>query len=118
MFERKLCKMKVKFCQRLMNLLLFQKVSLNFVSRGESRLGRASAKHTVAVSDQGAEVIFDTVLKILENSGIDNAFLQRNLVAFCSGRASVTLGKTSGVGTRLKSKFSNLLLWHCLNQRL
>ena len=46
---------------------------------------------------QGAEVICDTMLKILENSCIDNAFLQRNQVSFCSDGASVMLGKTSGV---------------------
>jgi len=28
------------------------------------------------------------------------------------------LGKSSGVGTRLKAKFPNVVLWHCLNHRL
>ena len=72
----------------------------------------------VELSDQVAEVICNTILKILENNGINNAFLQRNLIAFCSDGASVMLGKCSGVGTRLKSKCPNLILWHCLNHRL
>ena len=70
------------------------------------------------LSDQGAEVICDTILKILENNGIVNAFLQHNLIGFGYNGASVILGKTSSVGTSLKSKFSNLLLWHCLNHRI
>ena len=67
----------------------------------------------VKLSDQGAEVVCNTILKILENNGINNACLQRNVVAFCSNEASVMLGKYSGVGTRVKSKYPNLILWHC-----
>ena len=72
----------------------------------------------VELSNQGAEAIFNTILKSLENNGIHDAFLQRNLVAFCNDGASVMLGKSSGVGYRLKAKFPRLILWHCLNHRL
>ena len=72
----------------------------------------------VELSNQGAEAIFNNILKSLENNGIHDAFLQRNLVAFCSDGASVMLGKSSGVGYRLKAKFPWLILWHCLNHRL
>ena len=27
------------------------------------------------------------------------------------------LGRNSGVGTRLKNDYPNIILWHCLNQR-
>ena len=73
---------------------------------------------SVKLSDQVAKVICDPMLKILKNSCIDNAFLQRNLASFCSDGASVMLGKTSGVSTGLKSNFPNLLLWHCFNHQL
>ena len=72
----------------------------------------------VELSNQGAEAIFNNILKSLENNGIRDAFLHRNLVASCSDGASVMLGKSSGVGYRLKAKFPWLILRHCLNHRL
>ena len=44
--------------------------------------------------------------------------MRNNLIAFCSDGASVMLGRNSGVGTRLKNDYPNIIVWHCLNHRV
>ena len=67
---------------------------------------------------QGAEQIYASLLKSLHDGGFDNEYLRNNLIAFSSDGGSVTLGHISGIGTRIKNDYSNIILWHCLNRRL
>jgi hypothetical protein len=48
----------------------------------------------------------------------DQIFLNEFFIAFAYGRASVMIGKDSGIVTRLKTQFSKLIIWHCLNHHL
>jgi len=72
----------------------------------------------VELEGQGAEQIRAALLKSLHDGGFDNEYLRNNLIAFYSDGASVMLGRNSGVGTRLKNGYANIILWHCLNHRL
>ena len=67
---------------------------------------------------QGAKQIYASLLKSLHDGGFDNEYLRNNLIAFCSDGASVMLGRNSGVDTRLKNDYPNIILWHFLNHRL
>ena len=55
---------------------------------------------------------------MLESNGIDDKYLEKNLIAFTSNGASVVMGAIKGVETILKSKYPQIVLWHCLNHRL
>ena len=55
---------------------------------------------------------------MLESNGIDDKYLERNLIAFTSDGASVMMEAIKGVETILKSKYPQIVLWHCLNHRL
>ena len=59
-----------------------------------------------------------SLLKSLHDGGFDNKYLRNNLIAFYSDGASVMLGRNSGVSTRPKNDYPNIILWHCLNHRL
>jgi len=72
----------------------------------------------IELEGQGAEQIYASLLKSLLDGGFDNEYLSNNLIAFCSDGASVMLGRNSGVGTRLKNDYPNIILWHCLNHHL
>ena len=72
----------------------------------------------VELEGQGTEQIYASLLKSLHDGGFDNEYLTNNLIVFCSDGASVMLGCTSGVGTKLKNNYPNIILWHCLNHRL
>jgi len=72
----------------------------------------------VELEGQGAEQTYTSLLKSLHDGGFDNEYLRNNLIAFCSDGASVMLGRNSGVGTRLKNDYPNIILWQCLNHRL
>ena len=72
----------------------------------------------VELEGQGAEQIYGSLLKSLHDGGFDNEYFKNNLIAFCSDGASLMLGRNSGVGTRLKNDYPNVILWHCLNHRL
>ena len=67
---------------------------------------------------QGAEQIYASLLKSLHDGGFENEYLRKNLIAFSSDGASVMLGRNSGVGTRLKNDYPNIILCHCFNHRL
>ena len=45
-------------------------------------------------------------------------YLGKNLVTFCSDGASIMLGRSSGVGVRMRNDFPNIIIWHCLNHWL
>jgi len=49
---------------------------------------------------------------------VTNELLQEVFIGFCSDGASVMLVTKSGVGKLLKNEFPDIVLWHCLNNRL
>lgn len=65
-----------------------------------------------------SEAITENLLKCWEKHGFDAEYLKRNLICFASDGASVMIGKKSGVATKLKTIFPNILIWHCSNHRL
>ena len=56
---------------------------------------------SVKLSDRVAEVICDTVLKILENNCIDNAFVQHNLVS--QGLTCIVMQEASDALSKLQT---------------
>lgn len=70
------------------------------------------------LSAQTAEVITDTLLQLLSDNGFTEEFLQENWLSLVSDGASVMIGSRSGVATRLRIKYPQLFVWHCLNHRL
>jgi len=73
----------------------------------------------IELSAQDSDTIVKEILHLLTfKCKLTDDFLLRNLVAFCTDGASVMTGKTSGVGTVLKQKYPQLILWHCLDHRL
>jgi hypothetical protein len=72
----------------------------------------------IELSDASAESITKELLRCLNEHGFDEFFLKHCFIAFASDGASVMLGKNSGVATRLKTMFPNLVVWHCSNHRL
>ena len=72
----------------------------------------------IELSGQDANSICKSLLDLLESNGIDDKYLERNLIAFTSDGASVMMGAIKGVGTILKSKYPQIVLWHCLDHRL
>lgn len=72
----------------------------------------------VELEGQEAETIYTSLLNSLHCAGFDGEYLRNNLIAFCSDAASVMLGRNSGVGTRLKNDFPNVVIWDCLDHRL
>ena len=72
----------------------------------------------VELESQGAEQIYNTMLDSLNSDGFSNEYLKQNLIAFCSDRASVMLGRNSEVSTRLQENFPKIVIWHCFNHRL
>ena len=63
----------------------------------------------IELESQDANGIINCLLSNLQDEGFDEAYLTRNLVAFCSDGASVMLGKDSGVATKLKAKFPGIV---------
>lgn len=72
----------------------------------------------VELKNQKADTIHNAVLECLKSAGFSFSYLKQHLVGFCSDGASVMLGSKSGVATRLKQSFPNIVVWHCLNHRL
>lgn len=64
-----------------------------------------------------AESVFNGDLDCVQLYGL-NQDLQEYLVWIASDRASVILGKRSGVAQRMLSVHLNLIIWHCMNHRL
>ena len=72
----------------------------------------------IELSGQDANSICKSLLDLLESNGIGDKYLERNLLAFTSDGASVMMEAIKGVETILKSKYPQIVLWHCLNHRL
>ncbi|KAH1169103.1 hypothetical protein KIL84_013693 [Mauremys mutica] len=65
-----------------------------------------------------AAAIKGEILKCLLCCGFTKELVLEVLISFCSDGANVMLGVKAGVGKLLQMDFSNVILWHCLNQRL
>uniref|UniRef100_A0A8C9X006 HAT C-terminal dimerisation domain-containing protein n=1 Tax=Sander lucioperca TaxID=283035 RepID=A0A8C9X006_SANLU len=72
----------------------------------------------VELDDFGAEGIVGKLLDALDHANLDKAFLSKTLVGLTCDGASVMLGRKSGVATRLKTRFPNIMVWHCSAHRL
>lgn len=72
----------------------------------------------IELCSTSAEQITIALLECLNTYGFDQQFLKECLVCFACDGASVIIGKNSGVATRLKKMFPNLIIWHCSNHRL
>ncbi|KAK7162494.1 hypothetical protein R3I93_006722 [Phoxinus phoxinus] len=72
----------------------------------------------VELDDFGAEGIVRKLLDALDHANLDESFLSKTLVGLTCDGASVMLGRKSGVATRLKTRFPNILVWHCSAHRL
>ena len=72
----------------------------------------------IELDRQDADTIQSAVLKGLSDVGLSLEYLKKNLIGICTDGASVMLGRKSGVATRFKEKFPNIIVWHCLNHRL
>uniref|UniRef100_A0A1B6L033 Uncharacterized protein n=1 Tax=Graphocephala atropunctata TaxID=36148 RepID=A0A1B6L033_9HEMI len=70
------------------------------------------------LNDSTASGMMEELLKQLESLGLGNEFIKDHLISLTCDGASVLLGKKSGLGIKLKEKFPNLFIWHCLNHRL
>ena len=66
----------------------------------------------------GAEAIAHELLDALHEAKLDKAFLSKTLIGLTCDGASVMLGRRSGVATRLKDLFPNIMVWHCSAHRL
>lgn len=64
----------------------------------------------IELSSTSAEHITIALLNCLNTHGFDQTFLVDCLVCFACDGASVMIGKDSGVATRLKSIFPNLII--------
>ena len=72
----------------------------------------------VELESQSAENITKSLPQCLQTWGLDEHFIQANLIAFACDGASAMLGRKSGVATRLQQMYPNLIVWYCLNHRL
>ncbi|KAJ8897992.1 hypothetical protein PR048_003352 [Dryococelus australis] len=61
---------------------------------------------------------FLDLLTCLNKHGFHNDYLRENLVVFASAGARVMFWKNSGVAKKLVTKYTNIVLWHCMNHRL
>jgi len=74
--------------------------------------------HVVELESQTAECITSQLVKCLKDAGFPEEYLQKNWVSFVSDGASVMLGKTSGIVSRLRAMYPAIFPWHCMNHRL
>jgi hypothetical protein len=72
----------------------------------------------IELSDLGASCITEETLKSLHEHGFDSDYLSKNFVGVGSDGASTVVGKQSGVLTRLKELYPQLILWHCMSHRV
>ena len=54
----------------------------------------------------------------MKKHGMDSDYLQVYLICFASDGASVMTGRASGIVTKLKELFPNVVFWHCSNHKL
>ncbi|XP_069490898.1 E3 SUMO-protein ligase KIAA1586-like [Ambystoma mexicanum] len=65
-----------------------------------------------------AEVVLDKLLSCLGMYGFTEDYLKAHLIQLVIDGTSQLIGKESGVGTLLKQKYPQLVLWHCANHKL
>lgn len=65
-----------------------------------------------------ASAIYDALRQSLKTAGLDDAFLQKNLISIATDGASVLTGCKSGVIARFKTEFPKLKSIHCMAHRL
>ena len=65
-----------------------------------------------------ADGIEMSLLDCLNANGFSDEYLSECFIGFASDGASVMLGRKNGVAAKLKSRFPQLLTWHCMNHRL
>lgn len=65
-----------------------------------------------------SEIIFKTLISVLEKHGFNEKYLHENLIGFCSDGASVMLGKKAGVSARILEHFQGISICHCLAHRI
>ena len=70
------------------------------------------------VDGQGADSIFNSLMKCLDKHGFTLEVLIEKLICFASDGASVMLGSNSGVAARVQHAIPNVIVWHCMNHRL
>ena len=61
---------------------------------------------------------FSTLMECLDMYGFTSYVLSENLICFALEGASVMLESRSGVASRIKRVFPNVIIWHCMNHRL
>ena len=49
---------------------------------------------------------------------MDSDYLQEHLICFATDGASVMIGRSSGITTKLREMFPSVVFWHCANHRL
>lgn len=65
-----------------------------------------------------SEIIFKTLISVLEKHGFNEKYLHENLIGFCSDGASVMLGRKSGVSSTILQQFPGVSICHCLAHRI
>ena len=71
----------------------------------------------IELNAQDAEHIACKLLKSLKLHGLHEEYLRENWIAITTDGASVMLGKSSGVVTRLNQIYPELFSWHCVNHK-
>lgn len=61
----------------------------------------------ISIKRQSAPVILEALLECFSSYGLNEEFLQKNLICFTSDGASTMLGKNSGVSKLLKDRLKN-----------
>ena len=67
----------------------------------------------VELKNQQSKTIHNAVLACLKVSGFTTEYLEKHLIGFCSDGASVMLGSKSGVATRMRECFPNIVQLTC-----
>ena len=72
----------------------------------------------IELSSQNVDEIYNALLGVLNKNKITHDYLAKHFVGFTSDGASVMQGINRGVATKLKKRYPQIGLWHCLNHRL
>ena len=72
----------------------------------------------IELSSQNADEIYNALLGVLNRNKITHHYFAMHFAGFTSDGASVIQGINRGVATKLKKRYPQMVLWHCLNHRL
>ena len=61
-----------------------------------------------------SQTILDRLLECLRKHGMDSDYLQEHLICFATDGASVMIGRSSGITTKLREMFPSVVFWHVL----